>query len=185
MTVVTKKVNYSAFCQTEFDESDTHLYKLLNGRIVKKSSTKPEHQRVLKKRTKLMDNYGETNKFGEVIFAPIDVFLDEYNVPKPDLVYIGKKNFNIIDEERGLIGIPDLVLEILSPSSIRRDRIEKKELYEKFAVPEYWIVDPNNRTIEIYTFDKKEKRYKLYSFGIENEKIKSKGLEIDLKSVLN
>ena len=92
---------------------------------------------------------------GFVMFAPFDVYLDDKNVFQPDLLYLKKENRSLLSE-RGLNGAPDLAVEIISPSNSFKDRNQKKRLYEKFGVKEYWIIDPVNRTLEIYDFGTSE-----------------------------
>lgn len=78
---------------------------------------------------------------GVVLVAPIDVYLDEENQFQPDLIFISNENSNIIKETR-IEGAPDLVVEILSKSTSKNDKIYKKAQYERLGVKEYWIVDP-------------------------------------------
>jgi Uma2 family endonuclease len=85
------------------------------------------------------------------LFAPVDVFLDTKNVFQPDLLYVAKENLGIISE-RGLNAAPDLAMEIISPANSFKDRNQKRKLYQKFGVKEYWIIDPGNKTMEIYDF---------------------------------
>jgi Uma2 family endonuclease len=84
---------------------------------------------------------------GVILHAPMDVHLDEDNVVQPDIIYIVNHNLQIIIDQK-IKGTPDLLIEILSPSTGSRDRVIKKELYERFRVQEYWIVDPVHFTIE-------------------------------------
>ncbi len=184
MTVLTKKISYQQFCQMEFDENDTHVYELLNGEIVKRSAPKPIHQKISKRLLRIVDNFVEKRKMGEILYAPIDVFLDEFNAPQPDLVFVSKEKEHIINDEKGIIGIPDLVVEIISPSSVKRDRIDKMKLYHQFKIKEYWLIDPNNQTIEIYEYT--EKAYELLSFAVETGKVKSNvlaKLKLDAKDI--
>jgi len=86
---------------------------------------------------------------GEVLYSPIDVYLDNENVYQPDIVVI-LKNSKAKVSEKGIEGTPDIVIEIISPSTAYYDLIEKKEVYEKYGVKEYWIIDPKSKTFEIY-----------------------------------
>jgi Uma2 family endonuclease len=118
-----------------------------------------------------------------MLYAPISVFLNEYNAPQPDLLFVSKKNEGII-HEKGIMGVPDLIVEIISPGSIIRDRIEKKEIYEQAGVREYWIVDPKYKSIEVYELTKEV--YKLISSAEESGTIRSKvikGLVINIEAV--
>lgn len=87
---------------------------------------------------------------GEVIFAPVHVFLDEYNSPQPDLVYVDKTKADLITND-GIVGVPTLVVEVISPSPVYRDRVTKKALYERFGVQAYWLVDPADEYVENFT----------------------------------
>ena len=82
-------------------------------------------------------------------------------------------------------GTPDLIVEIISPSSVKKDRYEKKDLYERFGVREFWLADPNNRTIEIFAFS--ENAYRLQSFAdAENKAVSTvlPGFEIDVAKLM-
>jgi Uma2 family endonuclease len=96
---------------------------------------------------------------GTILYAPIDVYLDEENQFQPDLVYILHENASIIKEKR-IEGAPDLVVEILSPSTSHNDKIRKKRQYERHGVKEYWIVDPVHRTVDQFIRD--ENKFVLY-----------------------
>ncbi|MDF2668006.1 MAG: hypothetical protein K0R67_312 [Paenibacillus sp.] len=92
---------------------------------------------------------------GIVVVAPMDVHLDEENVVQPDVIFISNENSSIIVNQR-IHGAPNLLVEILSKSSGTHDKIRKKELYAKFAVPEYWIVDPLHHLIDQFLLVNKE-----------------------------
>ncbi len=91
---------------------------------------------------------------GIIIVAPMDVHMDEQNTVQPDLIFIRNENSSIISNRR-IEGVPDLLVEILSPSSGSHDKVRKKALYERFGVQEYWIVDPIHHTIDQYVHDGK------------------------------
>lgn len=117
--------------------------------------------------------------------APLDVVLDDHNTYHPDILFIKKERSFIIDNtEEVIIGAPDLVIEILSKSTAGDDRGVKKDNYEKFGVREYWLVDPKNKSIEVYTLI--DERYKLVSYVVENGLAKStvlEGFEIEIEPV--
>lgn len=181
MTIAAKKMTYREFREMEFPDKDTFLYELLNGIIVRKSAPHIIHQRVLRKLVRRFEDFVLQSQIGEVFFAPVDVVLSDENAPQPDLIYISQANAAIIDEEEGIVnGVPDLVVEIISPSSIKRDRIEKMAIYEQFKIKEYWLVDPNNQSIEIYIL--KDNKYALHAFADATEKVQSvvlEGLEVE------
>lgn len=120
---------------------------LINGELVMSPAPKPSHQRVARKIFKVLD---AANLPGEIFFSPIDLYINSRNVFQPDLVYLADSNKDYLTE-RGIEGPPDIIVEIISPSNSYTDRNQKKNTYLKFGVKEYWIVDPGNKTIEIYT----------------------------------
>lgn len=185
MTIAAKKLTYREFREMEFPDNDAFLYELLNGVIVKRASPKVIHQRVSKKLFRQLEDFILAKALGEIFYAPIDVVLDDNNAPQPDLVYIANTNEQVvINNEDVIIGIPDLVVEIISPNSIKRDRIEKMAIYEQFKIKEYWLVDPNNQSIEIYT--SKDNKYTLHAFADATEKVQSvvlEGLEIEATQI--
>lgn len=83
---------------------------------------------------------------GTIVVAPMDVYFDDNNIVQPDLIYVSDENSHILKTR--IEGVPDLLVEILSPSSGNHDKIRKKELYERFGVQEYWIVDIHHRLID-------------------------------------
>jgi Uma2 family endonuclease len=159
----------------ELDVDDNLLYELLEGELVKKSAPSPQHQRVLRNTYDIVGPYVKAKKLGEVFFAPIDVFLDDESVPVPDLVFVSSAKASLVTAD-GIMGAPDLVVEIISPSSIRRDRFQKFRLYKQFAVTEYWLIDPANQSIEIHHYNVTEKDYDLFSFGVSKGEVRSKVL---------
>ena len=128
---------------------DGHRYQLLEGELVMTPSPKARHQQVsLKLAARLLDHVEELG-LGEVFDAPLDVTLDERNVVQPDILFVSKGRAGIRREDR-IVGAPDLCVEILSPGTERIDRVRKLELYARFEVTHYWIVDLEARTIEEY-----------------------------------
>lgn len=101
------------------------------------------HQRMVRKLLVKLDAWIEEGNLGEVFIAPFDVYLDENtNAVQPDIIYVSNENSGIVDEESTIHGVPDLLIEILSPGNKNYDLETKKNLYEKFGVKEYWAIDP-------------------------------------------
>lgn len=86
---------------------------------------------------------------GQLFISPIEVYLDENNIPQPDLVWVSANSICKVERKR-LIGAPDLVIEVLSPSTAKRDKTAKFRLYEQHGTREYWMVDPENDLIEVW-----------------------------------
>lgn len=184
LTESTSRVTYQEFVNMEIADDD-HIYELLNGEIVKYSAPESKHQIISANLFRKFDNYVFEKKLGRVLYAPISVFLEEYSAPQPDLLFVATKNSKII-QQKGVMGAPDLVVEIVSPGSVVRERVHKKEIYERAGVPEYWIVDPKYFSVEIY--EHTPSGYSLFH-DVEGEgAVKSKvikGLEIDVSTIFS
>ncbi len=144
----------------EFADDDPYWYELIAGDLAKRNAPAPKHQRLVRELSFAIHAFVNRGELGEILFSPIDVFLDDANSPQPDIVFVPKSDEAIVTEN-GIEGVPALVIEIISPTSIVRDRFTKKNLYERFGVQEYWLVDPQNEEIEIYAL--RQNRYELLS----------------------
>ncbi len=113
-----------------------------------------DHQDVSQNLEFILLQYLEENKWGILYDAPTDVIFSMTEVVQPDLLIVARGRKEIITK-RNIVAAPDLVVEIISPSSALIDRTTKKSLYEKYGVKEYWIVDPDEETIEVYSLENK------------------------------
>lgn len=163
-----KIFTYQELQNLEVDENE--LYELINGKLMKRASPTTAHQRVVKKISMKMDAFINKKRLGELFFAPIDVVLDEHNMVQPDILFVSEHKHDIVQETH-IAGVPDLVVEVLSPSSIARDRDTKMKLYAQFNINEYWIVDPLAPCIEIYALTGNE--YRLHSYAYEKGEVES------------
>lgn len=137
------------------------LAELINGVIYMSPAPKPHHQRISRLLILLLSEFIEQKKLGEIFNAPIDVFLgDDQNAVQPDLVFISSTNSHIV-KETAIEGVPDLLVEILSPGNDQHDLVKKKDLYQAFGVREYWIVDPDTKKTLVYEL--RGKVYRLVS----------------------
>jgi Uma2 family endonuclease len=93
--------------------------------------------------------YLRKHKIGRAYAAPFDVIFDRWNVCQPDLLFVSNDRASIISSA-GVLGAPDLTMELLSPSTEKYDLTKKKDLYERFGAKEYWIVNPMDHSIEIF-----------------------------------
>lgn len=126
-------------------------YELAAGRLEAMTpAPSPKHQLVLQE---LEDAIKETCSKEYIIFiAPVDVILSDEEVRQPDLVLLHRTRISLLTN-RGIEGPPDLVAEVLSPASIKRDREDKRESYASYGVSEYWIIDMNNAALEQYVLE--------------------------------
>lgn len=104
---------------------------------------------------------------GKVRVAPTGVVFDELNTPEPDVFWVSSENTHCELGDDGLWhGAPDLIIEVLSPSTARHDRVTKFQLYEKYGVREYWIADPEMPSIEVWFLENKILNYQgVYGLG--------------------
>ena len=133
--------------QDYLNTPDDVRYQLIEGALVREPAPTVPHQRVLLKLALLITPFVEDNRLGEVLLAPTDVYLSDTNVVQPDLLFISAARAKIITE-RDIHGAPDLVVEVASPSTQRRDHGVKLDIYARYGVAEYWLVDPSAKTIE-------------------------------------
>ena len=178
MSVITKKTVKDYI---ELPEGPPY-YQLIEGKLIMSPGPSYSHQRTVGRVFLELSRLLEEKGLGEALISPIDVYLDEKNVFQPDIVVLlkeGKAKF----EEKGILGPPDVVVEILSLSTAYYDLIVKEEVYERAGVKEYWLLDPNRKTFEIYK--NTEEGFKLTSQAKEEGKVFSESLklEMDLKEV--
>lgn len=146
------------------------------------SSPKYVHQKILT--NFYLAFHGACKAEGEILLAPMDVHFDEENIVQPDVIYIANANLGII-RDGFVFGVPDLLVEILSSSTGRRDKTIKKDLYEKHGVKEYWLADPTYRTVDQFVLTEGE-GYRLVATLTEEDQLQSPTipcLTIDLASI--
>ena len=132
-------------------------YQLIEGNITEMPSPLKLHQKLSFKLTLLLGNFIEENDLGEFYTAPFDVYLGEKNVYQPDLLFVSANRVDIV-ERRGVMGAPDLVIELLSESTESIDRKKKFRNYQKYGVKEYFIIDPEDN--EVLSYYLEDGRYK-------------------------
>lgn len=158
-------------------------FQLIDGEIIEMPSPKAIHQKILLFVASKFLGFIKGKNWGEVFVSLMDVYLSETETYQPDIFIILNDNTSIIEENR-INGAPDLVVEILSPSTAYYDLRHKKNIYEKFGVKEYWILDPIQKILEIYT--NKENKFFLQSEYKQTDIAKSfliQDLEINLAEV--
>ena len=141
----TVRRTYKDYCATPDDER----YELLNGNLMIVPAPNRKHQKVLSRLHLKLGNFAEEHGLGEVYVAPFDVVLSDTDIVQPDLLFISRAREHTLTDEN-VRGAPDLVIEILSPSTAERDLGYKHELYGRHGVLEYWIVDPMDETIAVH-----------------------------------
>ncbi|WP_010531735.1 Uma2 family endonuclease [Lentibacillus jeotgali] len=151
---------------------DGNRYELVDGQLELMSpAPSVTHQLISAQMQKRITESCESDYI--ILDAPIDVILADNEVRQPDLVLIHRKRLNIL-RNRGVIGPPDLVVEILSPSTLKRDKIDKLNMYANFRIPEYWIVEPKTGILEQYSLH--DAQYTLIDVFQEDEHVTSPGI---------
>ena len=122
---------------------------LIDGELFKCPSPKRPHQDAVLRLVRRLADFIESRGLGAVFVAPFDVHLPSGDIVEPDILFVTKANLGIVQD--WVRGAPDLVVEVLSPDGLERDRFVKRGLYAENGVPEYWIVDADAKTIEVFS----------------------------------
>jgi len=156
-------------------------YQLIEGELIMTPAPSPRHQIILGNIVEKVRQF--TKGLGITIFSPVDVYLGQEDAYQPDMVFITKQRQEIIKDD-GIYGPPDLVIEILSLSTAYYDIRKKFRVYERYGVQEYWIVDPETNSIELYT--NKEGHFSLTGKAEGEGEIESsvlKGLKLTIEDI--
>jgi len=132
--------------------NDRNRYEILEGELTVTPAPSTKHQNASANLFKLLSRHIDDRNLGKLFYAPIDLILDPTTILQPDLLFVFSARQHIITE-RAIEGVPDLVVEILSPTTSRSDRVTKAQIYARHRVPVYWIVDPDDKSIEIYLLE--------------------------------
>lgn len=152
--LVRPHLTYEELCQVP---SDGNRYELFEGEAYMTPSPDLRHQRTVRRLARAFED--AITDGSEVLFAPLDVVLGEATAVQPDLILVLKRNADILKDV--VRGVPDLVVEVLSRSTEKIDRGLKMETYARYGVGEYWIVDAERKTVEIYRLDRGARAYRL------------------------
>lgn len=172
------RYNYQDYLQLPEDKR----YEIIDGDLFMVPSPNESHQRISANIFNTLSNYVRQKKLGIVYFAPFDVLFSEEDIVQPDIVFISNENKKIITKDN-IKGAPDLIVEVLSPSTSKRDIGIKKKLYARHGVREYWIVDPELETVEVFLLRGEEFEVKKYGVKDYISSIVIKGLNIEVKEI--
>ena len=152
--------------------------------LIKESSPNVVHQRVSRRLQRILEDYfGEVDPEGEIFGAPLDVTFHDITVVQPDLFYVPGELKRIVKDTR-IDGPPALIVEILSPSSSRKDRLQKMRIYQGARVQHYWLVNPEEKTLECFSL--RDDFYALVAAGMDEDVVEHPnfaGLSIALKAL--
>ena len=165
-------------------ESEERRYELIAGEIHMVPSPVPQHQDIVGKLYMIISRHVQAHGLGRVFVSPLDVVLSKEDVLQPDILFISKGRESIITE-RNIQGAPDLVVEVLSSGTADRDRTLKRTRYLKFGVREYWIVDPESKSIEVLKAGQSDfETVRVYSEGATATSPILEGIQVDVTTIL-
>jgi len=128
---------------------DGKRYEIIDGELYMSNTPTTKHQLISGKFFGLLFIYLQSHPIGILMSAPLEVFFSKTNLAQPDVVFISNERQNLVKPEH-VKGAPDLVIEVLSPSTEKRDRTVKLKMYAKFGVQEYWMAKEKTATVEIF-----------------------------------
>jgi Uma2 family endonuclease len=129
---------------------DGKRHELIDGEHYVTPTPNWKHQTISVNLSALIWLYLQQHPIGRVLTAPFDVIFSEFDVVEPDLLYISQQRLTEVQSSPWLKGAPDLIVEIGSPGTRKRDETIKRRLYERFGVSEYWVVDPELDIVKVY-----------------------------------
>lgn len=134
---------------------ESPVVEIIGGELFMAPSPTVTHQKISGEVTYFLKDYVKKNDLGEILSAPVDVVFSERDVCVPDIIFISKERNHILTK-KNIQGVPDLIIEVLS-SNRDLDLVKKKEIYEKYGVLEYWIIDPEEKKLKSISYLKAKK----------------------------
>lgn len=179
--------------QGEWTEADyfnlpetNHFVELSDGKLEIPDMPGTTHQKVVFKLAKIIDEFVSKNSLGEIGVAPLPTRLWEGKVREPDIIFMSSAHADRINED--FWGMPDLVIEVSSKSTTYIDRNKKNIEYAKAGIPEYWIVDTIQKTVEVFILDLDENIYKILGKWGIGDVVRSKFLadfEVSVENIFD
>jgi len=139
--------------------NDGKRYEILEGELFVSPAPKTKHQIVSRNLLVMLHQHVSKHKLGEVLAAPTDVILSRTNVVQPDLLFLSSERLPLLTE-KNVQGAPDLIVEILSEFTEEQDRTLKMQIYARHGVKEYWLIDPERETLEVYELDQQSRAFR-------------------------
>ena len=162
---------------------DDRRYEVIDGELFLTPAPTPYHQLVKQRIEQFLLKHVESRGLGQVLDAPCDVVLSRFDVLQPDIFFVSSGRLAVIGEKY-ISDAPDLVVEVLSPGTRKRDRVFKSKRYARFGVREMWIADSEKKTIEVFVNVKEAfRRESLYTGENALQSPLLPGLQIPLARV--
>ncbi|KUG04871.1 hypothetical protein ASZ90_017751 [hydrocarbon metagenome] len=160
-----KKLTYQDYLL--LSEEPGYRFEILDGILIKEPSPNVMHQRVSRRLQRILEDYfWKVDPDGEVFDAPLDVTFNDITVVQPDLFYVSGEQ-KLIVKDTGIDGSPTLIVEVLSPSSNRKDRLQKLRIYQEGQVQHFWLVNPQEKTLECFSLQ--NGIYALVTSGLDED----------------
>jgi Uma2 family endonuclease len=156
MSILSHSLTYEDLLR-ERETRDERL-ELIEGEIIVTPSPTPMHQLVVHRLAVLLDRAIVESGLGLVLESPLDVFLAARNVFQPDLIVLLRDRIQLFGSAM-VESAPSLAVEVISPSTTAYDRVTKRNVYARYGVPEYWLVDPATQTVTVFS-DPRDGRYR-------------------------
>ncbi|MGN6104795.1 MAG: Uma2 family endonuclease [Kofleriaceae bacterium] len=162
------------------DPAHGERYEIFDGELVVSPAPSLWHQEVLKRLFLRFHAELEATRLARVYFAPLDVILSPTRVVEPDLLIVRTERQHIL-ANRGVTAAPDLVVEIVSPSNSQHDRVRKRRFYAGNSIREYWVVDPEDHTIEVLALIDGGLTYRQVGWYATGDRARSVGFDLELE----
>ena len=169
----------------DIPEEDENRYELIDGELYMAPAPTWEHQESIGNLYSVLREFVRANELGRIVASPIDVYLSDTDVFQPDIVFVSIERLNIIHSS-GVHDAPDLVIEMLSPSTEQRDLTIKRERYAMFDVKEYWLANPIAKTITVLRL--RDSAFELIGVFTEGTTLETPilpGLHVDISAVFD
>lgn len=149
--MVSKPVRSARFTYEDylFFPDDGKSHEILEGEHFMTPAPGIRHQIVVQNLSRIIGQHAYEHALGRILVAPVDVVLSEHDIVQPDLLFVSAANVSRL-QEKHVRGAPDLVVEVLSAATRKVDERIKSKLYWKYGVLEYWIVDPELESVEVF-----------------------------------
>ena len=144
--------------------ADGRRYEIHEGELSVVPAPSPDHQIISRNLFVALHAHVKAKGIGEVLYAPLDVILSDTSIVQPDIVYLDPARLGSLSR-RGVEGPPTLVVEILSPTTTLIDRSTKHQLYARYGVPFFWLVDPEGRTVNAFVLGPQGYSLAVRAFG--------------------
>ena len=164
------KLTYEDYAKTP----EWERWELIDGVLIMSAAPNLMHQKTQTKLGNPVCTFVTQHQLGEFYFTATDVVLSDTTTLQPDLVFVSNERLHI-ETSANIQGAPDLVVEILSPSTTRRDWNDKMNLYAKHGVPEYWVVDPVGYML--WQFRLRDGKYELNAMFGESDTLTTPTIE--------